>query len=124
MAQTDSDLVVVGLCAEWCGTCREYRLEFDRLAEQFSGARFRWMDIEEHAECLGDIDVENFPTILVRRGKWVLFFGVMLPQIGHLRRLIEVLAAQSPEQSEQYAFSTPELAKLQEDPDLPRIGID
>lgn len=124
MAQTDSDLVVVGLCAEWCGTCREYRPEFDRLAEQFSGARFRWMDIEEHAECLGDIDVENFPTILVRRGKCVLFFGVMLPQIGHLRRLIEVLAAQSPEQSEQYAFSTPELAKLQEDPDLPRIGID
>ena len=31
---TDSNtLLVACLCAQWCGTCREYRSAFDRLAE-------------------------------------------------------------------------------------------
>jgi thiol-disulfide isomerase/thioredoxin len=116
------DLVVVCLCAEWCGTCREYRPEFERLAGRFPDARFVWRDIEENAEQMGNLDVENFPTILMRRRNWVLFFGTILPQAEHLRRLIETFLTQTVEQSRQYARSTPERSAWQNDPDLAKIG--
>jgi thiol-disulfide isomerase/thioredoxin len=112
------DLVVVCLCAEWCGTCREYCGEFERLADRFPEVRFLWRDIEENAEGLGDLEIENFPTILVRRREWVLFFGVMPPQVGHLRRLIEIFLEQTIEQSRNYALSSPERSAWQTDPNL------
>ena len=60
------------------------------------------------AESLGDLDVENFPTILVRRQQWVLFFGTMLPQVMHLHRLLETFLDQTSEQSREYAYSSSE----------------
>ena len=123
-AQPSQDFFSVGcLCAEWCGTCREYRSGFEQLAGQFEGVRFLWLDIEDHAESLGDLDVENFPAILVRRGEWVLFFGVLPPQMGHLRRLVETFIEQTPEQSRIYAFSSRERSSWQKDADLARIGL-
>jgi thiol-disulfide isomerase/thioredoxin len=119
-----ADLVVVCLCAEWCGTCREYRAEFERLADRFPGTEFLWRDIEEDAGCPGNLEVENFPTILVRRREWVLFFGTMLPQAGHLRRLIETFLAQTIDQSRDYALSSPERSAWQTDPDLAALGRD
>jgi thiol-disulfide isomerase/thioredoxin len=116
------DLAVVCLCAEWCGSCREYRAEFERLAGQFPGVAFLWRDIEDDAGSLGDIEVENFPTILVRRREWVLFFGAMLPQAGHLRRLIETFLTQTIEESRRHALSTPERSAWQTDPDLRDLG--
>ncbi|MDR3220431.1 MAG: thioredoxin family protein [Candidatus Accumulibacter sp.] len=115
------DFAVVCLCAEWCGTCREYRAEFERLADQFPGVRFLWRDIEENAEQLGNLEIENFPTILVRRRQWVLFFGAIPPQAGHLRRLIETFLEQTAEQSGHYALSTPERSAWQQDPDLAEV---
>lgn len=118
------DFTVVCLCAEWCGTCREYRSEFELLSERFVGVRFLWLDIEEHADRLGDLEIENFPTILVRRGEWVLFFGTMLPQVSHLCRLIETFLEQTPEQSRIYATSNRERSAWQADPDLSGLGRD
>ncbi len=114
---------VICLCAEWCGTCREYRDGFEALADQFGRVRFLWLDIEEHAEALGDLDIENFPTILIRRGDCVLFFGTLPPQISHLRRLIQTFVEQTPEESRGYAFSNPERSGWQKDADLARVGL-
>ena len=61
------------------------------MAERFPRAEFRWVDIEDDAEAAEDIEVENFPTILVKRGGETLFEGVMLPHHDHLRRLLEKL---------------------------------
>jgi thiol-disulfide isomerase/thioredoxin len=118
------DLAVVCLCAEWCGTCREYRQEFERLAGQFPEVKFLWQDIEENSESLEALEIENFPTILVRRRKWVLFFGTMTPQAGRLRRLIEIFLEQTPGQSRDYALSSPERSAWQTDPDLALLGRD
>jgi thiol-disulfide isomerase/thioredoxin len=112
------DLAVVCLCAEWCGTCREYRAEFERLADRFPGVRFLWRDIEDDAAQLGNLEIEDFPTILVRRREWVLFFGAMPPQKEHLRRLIETFLEQTIEQSQHYAVSTPDRSAWQKNPDL------
>jgi thiol-disulfide isomerase/thioredoxin len=91
----DIDLVAC-FCAAWCDTCREYRPKIDTLAAQTPGAAFAWIDIEDHPELLGDEEVENFPTLLIQRSGRTVFYGPMLPHIGHLERLLASLAADSP----------------------------
>lgn len=113
---------IICLCAEWCGTCREYRVAFDALAGAVRGAQFRWLDIENEAEALGDLDVENFPTLFIARGGSVLFYGTMLPHISHLERLLETYMGQTPEESQAYALSVPERQAWQLDPDLQRLS--
>jgi thioredoxin 1 len=89
--QSNREYLVACLCAEWCDTCVAYRPGFLAMAERFPRAEFRWVDIEDDAEAVEEIDVENFPTILVRRGEETLFHGVMLPHHEHLQRLLEKL---------------------------------
>jgi thioredoxin 1 len=91
--ESNREYLVACLCAEWCDTCVAYRPGFLAMAERFPRAEFRWVDIEDDAEAVEDIDVENFPTILVRRGEETLFHGVMLPHHEHLQRLLEKLIA-------------------------------
>lgn len=114
----DDSFLVICLCAEWCGTCRDYRSGFDELATAFPDVRFRWVDIEENASEMGDLDIEDFPTILIRRGESVLFFGTMLPHLGHLRRTLEVFREQTLEESLDYAKSNDERLGWQSNPDL------
>jgi len=121
-ASVSGEFLVICLCAAWCGTCREYQPGFEALAEQFPETRFLWLDIEEHAEQLGDLDIENFPTLLIRRREWVLFYGTMLPHLSHLRRTLETFQEQSAEQSRNYTLSNPERARWQADEDLQRLG--
>ncbi len=87
-----NSLLVACLCAEWCDTCCSYRVEFDALSNEFPQHRFAWIDIENEAETIGQIDVENFPTLLIGQEKTVLFAGVMLPQIGRLRRMLQSMS--------------------------------
>ncbi|CAJ0695636.1 hypothetical protein LMG19089_01542 [Ralstonia edaphis] len=81
-------LLVACLCAEWCGTCRSYRTTFTELAQRHPECCFVWVDVEDHADALGDFDVENFPTLLVQRGSDVLFFGPVLPHAGVVEGLL------------------------------------
>lgn len=83
-------LTVACLCAEWCGSCREYRPLFDRLGAGFAGrCRFVWIDIEDEADTVDGIDVENFPTLLIARDGIALFFGPLTPHLQTLQRLVE-----------------------------------
>ena len=91
----ESAMVVSCLCAEWCDTCVAYRPGFLALAEKFPQAEFRWIDIEDQADEVGELEVENFPTIRVTREKGgaeeVLFHGTLLPMHSHLERLLQEL---------------------------------
>lgn len=84
--------VVVCLCAEWCGTCRAYQGELSRLAGRYPGHVFVWLDVEDDADIVGDLDIETFPTLMVLQGDALLFSGVLLPHIQHLDRLLATLA--------------------------------
>ena len=83
-------LDIVCLCADWCGTCREYAQVFEALQQALPAHRYRWIDIEDEADALGDIDIETFPTLLVAHAGRVLFAGPVLPRLGDAQRLIEV----------------------------------
>ena len=77
------------LCAQWCDTCRDYAPVFAACAAGF-GVRVQplWIDIEDDAELIDGIDVENFPTLLLARGDALLFLGPITPQPQTLARLV------------------------------------
>jgi hypothetical protein len=87
-------LLVACLCAAWCRTCDAYRDTLaatrDALARAHPAAalRFVWVDIEDEAALVGDLDIEDFPTLLVARGAELLFFGPVLPHAQTLDRLV------------------------------------
>ena len=84
-------LLVACLCATWCKTCTEFRVTFDKLAASDPGATFVWLDVEDDSALVGDIEIENFPTLAVFRGDKPLFYGVTMPQEGVVMRTLASL---------------------------------
>lgn len=84
-----ADLIVICLCAEWCNNCAEYAPRFQEVARAFPDVRFRWVDIEDEAEAVEPIDVENFPTVLIANDRTAVFLGAITPHPQTLTRLIE-----------------------------------
>lgn len=82
------------LCAQWCGACREYRLVFDELAQRYADFCFIWLDIETHADKLNeaDIEVDDFPTILIEDAAGTRFFGTALPHPQIIQQLLAHLS--------------------------------
>lgn len=87
-AQSHGALVIC-LCAQWCGVCRDYRATFEQLAADFAGTRFIWLDVEDQAELVDDLEVENFPTLLLAAAGQPVFFGPITPHADTLRRLLQ-----------------------------------
>jgi thioredoxin-like negative regulator of GroEL len=87
--------VVACLCAAWCDTCCQYRSSFETLAARHPDKHFVWIDIEDEADVVGDLDVENFPTLLIQRRDTVAFFGPVLPDLQLADRLILAQAAKT-----------------------------
>jgi thioredoxin 1 len=85
-----STLRVACLCAEWCGVCRDYAALFELSSNEFDGrCNFTWIDIEDEADLIDGVDVENFPTLLIVRGDEVLFYGAITPHAQTLSRLVQ-----------------------------------
>ncbi len=87
-------LDVACLCAAWCRTCDEYAEVFRQLRQALPAHRYRWIDIEDEAELIGDVDVETFPTLLLAHQGRVLFAGPVLPRLGDVQRLVQVSTEQ------------------------------
>jgi thioredoxin 1 len=92
----DSDWTVVALCAEWCGTCRDYRQAFEARAARRNDAHHVWIDIEDEADWLGELDVETFPTLLVLHALRPRFFGPVLPQVDVIDHTLRALRDSGP----------------------------
>lgn len=110
--------VIACLCAAWCDTCRAYRSAFDELASRHADKHFVWIDIEDEAEVVGDIDVENFPTLLMQRGDVVSFFGTVLPDVNLADRLIAAQAEKTDNEIRAEANSSAERRGWQQDCNL------
>lgn len=81
----------VCLCADWCGVCRDYRRVMDDMALRYPAVRFAWLDVEDQADLVGDIEVETFPTLLLADAQGTWFLGPLLPQAQNLARLLDSL---------------------------------
>lgn len=91
---------IVCLCATWCRTCDAYQTVFDNVALQHPELRFIWVDIEDEAALIGDLDIETFPTLLIADRQGVGFLGPVPPHAGVLARMLTsapITGAQTPE---------------------------
>ena len=90
--------LIACLCAEWCGSCREYRAAFVALSERHAGrADFAWIDVEDESDALGDPDIENFPTLLLADAGGLRFLGPVTPHAATAERLVlSALAGELP----------------------------
>lgn len=81
---------VACLCAAWCRTCESYQQVFEAACAELpqAGLRVRWIDIEDEAELIGDLDIETFPTLLIADDAHVRFAGPLTPQPETLRRVL------------------------------------
>jgi thioredoxin-like negative regulator of GroEL len=104
---------VACLCAAWCGTCASYRGTFEAMAARHPGMQFVWIDIEDQADLLGELDVENFPTLLFQRGDTVAFFGTVLPDQALAERLLAAQVAQSDDELARVASASEERREWQ-----------
>lgn len=111
-ARDQTSLLVVCLCADWCGVCREYRERFDTVSAliqaDYPGAQFVWLDVEDEADFLHPLDVENFPTVLIGVGDAPLFWGPVTPQTQTLERIVRT----SVQDNEFDPLDKPELVAL------------
>lgn len=75
------DLWVICLCAQWCDICRRMQASLQQKHWLPPMVNWLWVDIEEHADLLGDLEVETFPTYLIGRHDEVLLYapGPTLP---------------------------------------------
>ncbi len=87
-AAPEKSMLVVCLCAAWCGVCGEYRERFEQVRAHFPQVQFLWIDVEDDADLLHPLDVENFPTLLLALGNEPRFLGTLTPQAQTLERLI------------------------------------
>lgn len=87
------------LCAAWCRTCDAYadtlRAVVDELAAEGIALAVSWIDIEDEADLVGDLDVETFPTLVVADARAVRFAGPVTPERATLQRLLRSLVADS-----------------------------
>ena len=83
--------LVVCLCAAWCSSCRDYRETFARFAREHADTRFAWIDIEDQSDVLApfDLDIEDFPTLLIARGNELRFLGAVTPHAATLERTLQ-----------------------------------
>jgi hypothetical protein len=91
-------LHVACLCAAWCRTCDDYAPVFEQvlagLRPQLPSLRAHWIDIEDEADLLGELDIETFPTIVVADDAHVRFAGPLTPQPAMLQRVLRAALAE------------------------------
>ena len=92
---TPEPLHVACLCAAWCRLCDGYRPVLEQVEAELRAAgatpRWHWIDIEDEADLVGELDVETFPTIVVCDARRVRFAGPVTPQPETLSRLLRAL---------------------------------
>ncbi len=109
-------LHIACLCAAWCRACEAYRPLFESTAAGL-GLPHRWVDVEDEADRLGDLDIETFPTLLIYDAQRLLFAGPVLPDASTLQRLVRhALESPTPEAEGTYAEGLAWLRGLTEPP--------
>ncbi|MEO9101493.1 MAG: thioredoxin family protein, partial [Burkholderiaceae bacterium] len=89
-ALADGQRLVACLCAGWCSSCAAWHGAFAALAQEFAGDCFVWIDIEDHAELVADVEVETLPVMLVQTAQaGPGFVGPIEPRTAILRSLLQ-----------------------------------
>ena len=90
LSQPQAKLFVVIGAEAWCAKCRELRPHFDTMVERAASEDvWLWLDLEDHADFIGDYVPDNLPTLVTYRGSQ--FLGC-----HHIQALPNAIASGAP----------------------------
>ena len=99
LPMTTPSIHVACLCAAWCRLCDEYAPVLRQVVAELAAAgvplRAHWIDIEDQADLLGELDIETFPTLVVFDDQALRFAGPLTPQADTLRRVLRATLQQA-----------------------------
>lgn len=67
--------LVIGLGAEWCQLCTDFKPHFLQLAATEKNILWLWYNLEEHEELLGDFYPETLPLVWMYQGSKLIRYG-------------------------------------------------
>lgn len=111
----DGTWMLVCFCAGWCNACREYLPQLRELAESRPDVRFFWVDIEEHGDMMGNLEINKFPTILIQRDDTVAFYSCIHPDARLAERILQSMLDETPESLKQQIQGDEERRQWQTD---------
>jgi thioredoxin-like negative regulator of GroEL len=69
LSKNDAALFIIVGAEQWCEKCRDLRPQFDAyLAQINSQDVWLWLDLEDHAEFMGNYMPESLPMLIAYRG--------------------------------------------------------
>ena len=70
---TNNDVVVVDFWASWCAPCRTFAPVFETASEKHPDIVFAKVDTEAQAELAARFEIRSIPTLMLIRGKVILY---------------------------------------------------
>ena len=78
LSPASAQLFILVGAEQWCAKCRDLRPQFDSLAAQAKlDEVWLWLDLEDHAEFIGDYLPDNLPMLLAYQGEYMVFCQVV-----------------------------------------------
>lgn len=90
----------------------------DEIAQKYPHSRFVWIDVEDRADLVGDLDIETFPTLLVGNDQGLNFLGAVTPQPEVLSRLLYSLLQANARQTDHLPATQQVIDQLAHSPEL------
>lgn len=66
-------MVVVDFWAAWCAPCRFFAPTFEQASEKYPDMVFGKVNTEEQPELAGAFGIRSIPTLMILRGKVILY---------------------------------------------------
>ena len=85
---TNNDTVVVDYWADWCGPCKSFGPIFEKVSEDFPDAVFAKVDTQNEQEIASWFNIRSIPTLMIFRGKVVVFSQAGALPEGALREVV------------------------------------
>jgi thioredoxin-like negative regulator of GroEL len=67
--------LIIGLGAEWCQLCTDFKPHFMHMAATEKNVLWLWYNLEEHEELLGEFYPETLPLVWVYQGDKLIRYG-------------------------------------------------
>ena len=88
--RNSTGLVVVDCFAEWCGPCRAIAPVVNRLAQEYTAAKFYQINVDELSSVAADLGIRAMPTfILFKNGERLSGADVVGANSAALKNAVE-----------------------------------